>query len=95
VISPIVALLTQLAISRQREYLADATSALTTTDPDAMVMALKKLKQYGKPLRRENTSTAHLFINNPLKAGFFSKVFSTHPPIDERIKRLQKTSGGM
>jgi heat shock protein HtpX len=95
VISPLVALLTQLAISRQREYLADATSVLTTTDSDAMVSALTKLKQFGKPLRRENTSTAHLFINNPMKAGFFSKVFSTHPPIDERIKRLQNNAGRM
>jgi heat shock protein HtpX len=93
VISPIVALLTQLAISRQREYLADATSALTTTDPDAMIMALEKLKQFGKPMQKENTSTAHLFINNPLKPGFFSKVFSTHPPIEDRIKRLQGKSG--
>jgi heat shock protein HtpX len=95
VISPIVAMLTQLAISRQREYLADASSALTTTDPDAMIMALEKLQKYGKPMRKENTSTAHLFINNPLKTGFFSKIFSTHPPIAERIKRLQNNSGRM
>jgi heat shock protein HtpX len=95
VIAPIVALLTQLAISRQREYLADATSALTTTDPDAMVAALKKLKEFGRPMQKENTSTAHLFINNPLKAGFFSRVFSTHPPIDERIKRLQNNAERM
>jgi heat shock protein HtpX len=95
VISPIVAMLTQLAISRQREYLADATSVLTTADTDGMVQALEKLKQFGKPLRKENTSTAHLFINNPLKAGFFSKIFSTHPPIDERIKRLQSNAEKM
>ncbi|MDR3125648.1 MAG: M48 family metalloprotease [Candidatus Nomurabacteria bacterium] len=95
IISPIVALLTQLAVSRQREYLADATSVLTTADTDGMVRALEKLKQFGKPLQKENTSTAHLFINNPLKAGFFSKVFSTHPPIDERIKRLQNNAEKM
>ena len=95
IISPIVALITQLAISRQREYLADASSALTTTDPDAMIMALEKLKKYGKPLQKENTSTSHLFINNPLKPGFFSRVFSTHPPIEDRIKRLQDSSGKM
>jgi Zn-dependent protease with chaperone function len=94
-ISPIIATLTQLAISRQREYLADATAALTTTDSDAMIMALEKLKEYGRPMRVENASTSHLFINNPLKPGFFSKVFSTHPPIDDRIKRLQNNSGGM
>jgi heat shock protein HtpX len=95
VISPIVAMLTQLAISRQREYLADASSALTTADTDAMIMALEKLQKYGKPMRKENTSTAHLFINNPLKTGFFSKIFSTHPPIAERIKRLQDNAGRM
>jgi len=95
IVSPIVAFLTQMAISRQREYLADASSALTTTDSDAMIMALEKLKKYGKPMQKENTSTAHLFINNPLKPGFFSKVFSTHPPIEDRIKRLQSNSGKM
>lgn len=95
IISPIVALITQLAISRQREFLADASSALTTTDPDAMIMALEKLEKYGKPMSKENTSTSHLFINNPLKPGFFSRVFSTHPPIKDRIKRLQDNSGKM
>ncbi|GHU08721.1 protease HtpX [Alphaproteobacteria bacterium] len=95
ILSPIVALLVQLAVSRQREYLADATSVLTTADTDGMIRALEKLKQYGRPMRRENTSTAHLFIANPLKEGFFSRVFSTHPPIDERIKRLQDNAEKM
>ncbi|MDR1300588.1 MAG: M48 family metalloprotease [Candidatus Nomurabacteria bacterium] len=90
VIAPIVALLVQLAVSRQREYLADASSAMTTRDPDGMIMALEKLKANGRPMRRQNTSTAHLFLNNPLKKGFFNKIFSTHPPLDERIARLKK-----
>lgn len=92
ILSPIIALLIQLAVSRQREYLADATSAMTTRNPDAMVSALKKLKEFGKPLRKQSTSTAHMFINDPLKPGFVGKMFSTHPPIDERIARLQKNA---
>ena len=89
IIAPIAAMLVQFAISRQREYLADATGAMTTRDSEGMASALGKLKQYGQPMKRQSTSTAHLFLNNPLKPGFFSKIFSTHPPLDDRIKRLR------
>jgi len=89
VLAPIIATIVQLAISRQREYLADATGALTTRDSEGLAMALGKLQAYGKPMRRQNTSAAHMFLNDPLKPGFFSKLFATHPPLSERIKRLR------
>ena len=90
ILAPIVAALIQLAVSRQREYLADATSAMTTRYPDGLISALKKLEQYGRPLKRQNSSTAHLFFSNPLKGGSLAALFSTHPPIPDRIKRLQE-----
>lgn len=90
ILAPIVAALIQAAISRQREYLADATSALTTRDPEALASALGKLRDYGRPMMRQNTATAHLFFANPLKASGITKLFSTHPPIDERIARLNE-----
>jgi heat shock protein HtpX len=89
ILAPIVAAIVQLAISRQREYLADATSVVTTHDSDAMVDALRKLETYGRPMQKQNTSAAHMFLNNPLKPGIFSRLFSTHPPLADRIKRLQ------
>lgn len=92
VLSPIVASIIQMAISRQREYLADMTSAMTTRNPDAMISALDKLQANTKPMRRQNSATAHLFIVNPLKPGFISKLFSTHPPIEDRIERLRKNA---
>ncbi|TFD82739.1 M48 family metalloprotease [Cryobacterium fucosi] len=88
VVAPLVASMVQLAVSRQREYLADATSALTTRHPDALASALAKLEAYGRPMRKQNSSMAHLWIANPLKPGMMAKLFSTHPPIDERIERL-------
>ncbi|GAB3390454.1 zinc metalloprotease HtpX [Humibacter soli] len=93
VLAPIMASLVQLAVSRQREYLADATSAMTTRDPDELVSALQKLDEYGRPLRRQNSSMAHLWIASPLKPTLMSRLFSTHPPIEQRIERLQKMSG--
>ncbi len=90
VLAPIVAFIIQMAVSRQREYLADATSALTTRNPEALERALAKLGQYGRPMQKQSTSTAHLFISDPLKPGFFSKLFSTHPPLQDRIERLHK-----
>jgi len=89
VLAPIVAAIVQLAISRQREYLADATGVMTTRDTDGLVSALGKLETYGRPMQRQNSSSAHLFLNNPLKPGIFASLFSTHPPLSERIKRLQ------
>lgn len=93
IIAPIIAAIIQMAVSRQREYLADATGALTTRDPEGLASALGKLGEYGRPMQRQTTSTANLFLSNPLKPGFFSKLFSSHPPIEDRIKRLQETSG--
>ncbi len=92
ILAPIVAAMIQLAVGRQREYLADATSSITTRHPDAMVSALIKLGQYGKPMQKQTSSTAHLFISNPLKPGFLSKLFSTHPPIEDRIARLKQNA---
>jgi heat shock protein HtpX len=89
ILAPIAAIIVQTAISRQREYLADASGALTTRDSDGMASALEKLLTYGKPMQKQSSSTAQLFISNPLKSGFFSKLFSSHPPLEDRIKRLR------
>jgi heat shock protein HtpX len=93
ILAPIMAAIIQLAVSRQREYLADATGAMTTRDPDGLISALKKLEQTGQPMRRQSSSTSHLFFNNPLKPGFVAGLFSTHPPLEDRIARLQKNEG--
>ncbi|MGH1526133.1 M48 family metalloprotease [Leifsonia sp. L25] len=90
IIAPLVATLVQLAVSRQREYLADATGAMTTRHPDALASALLKLQDYGRPMRRQNSSMAHLWIAEPLKPSLMSRLFSTHPPIPERVDRLEK-----
>ncbi len=92
ILAPIIAMLIQLAISRQREYLADASGAMATRDSEGLASALGKLKEYGRPMQRQNSASAHLFFSNPLKPGFFSKLFSTHPPLDERIARLRKNA---
>jgi heat shock protein HtpX len=91
-LSPLVATLIQLAISRQREYLADATGALTTRYPEGLASALEKIGQYGSTLRRQNTSTAHLFFANPLKAKSLATLFSSHPPVEDRVKRLRENA---
>ena len=88
IIAPLVAAVVQAAISRQREYLADATGALTTRHPDALASALAKLGEYGRPMIKQNTTMAHMWISDPTKPGVLDKLFSTHPPIAERIKRL-------
>lgn len=95
ILAPIMAAIIQMAISRQREYLADATGAMTTRHPEGLANALEKLQQYGKPMKHQNTATAHLFFTNPLKAGSFAKLFSTHPPLEERIARLRKSASSM
>lgn len=94
ILAPIVAILVQSAVSRQREYLADATGALTTRDPEALADALAKLQQYGRPMQRQNTATAHLFFSNPLKSGTIANMFSTHPPLGQRIERLRSKLTG-
>ncbi|HEX3568857.1 MAG TPA: M48 family metalloprotease [Candidatus Saccharimonadales bacterium] len=89
IVAPLVATLIQLAISRKREYLADATGALTTRYPEGLISALRKIEQTGSSLRRQNTSTAHFFFANPLRGHSITNLFSTHPPIEERIRRLE------
>lgn len=90
ILAPLVAMLIQLAISRRREYLADATGALTTRYPEGLASALEKIAAHGSALRRQNTSTAHLFFANPLKGKSFAGLFSTHPPVEDRIARLRE-----
>lgn len=93
ILAPIVATLVQLAVSRRREFLADATGALTTRYPDGLASALAKIENAGLSMKRQNSSTAHLFFANPLKKKSFAKLFSTHPPTAERIAKLQQMGG--
>ncbi|MDB5185795.1 MAG: hypothetical protein JWL85_318 [Candidatus Saccharibacteria bacterium] len=93
ILAPIVASMIQLAVSRRREYLADATGALATRYPEGLASALQKIGAYGRPMKRQNTSTAHLFFANPLKKGVIAALFSTHPPIEDRVQRLLKMTG--
>ncbi|MCS5715305.1 M48 family metalloprotease [Herbiconiux sp. CPCC 205716] len=92
-IAPLVATVVQLAVSRQREYLADATGALTTRHPDALASALQKLAAYGRPVQRQSSSMSHMWIADPNKPGVIDKLFSTHPPIPDRVDRLHKMGG--
>ena len=93
ILAPIVAALVQLALSRQREYLADTSSVLTTRDPEGLVLALEKIKKINIPVQRQNTSTDHLWFSSSLKKdGFLAHLFSTHPPIEKRIERLRNTN---
>lgn len=94
-LAPFLAMLIQLAISRQREYLADATGAMTVRDSEGLALALEKLETYGRPMRHQSTTTAHLFFSNPLKSGFVAKLFSTHPPLAERVARLRQNAHKM
>lgn len=90
ILAPIIAELIKLAISRSREYAADATGAILSRHPQGLADALKKIKKDSTPETRVATkATAHLFFSNPFKKGSFSNMFSTHPPIDERIRRLE------
>ena len=95
IISPLVAALIQAAISRQREYLADASGAEMTRYPEGLASALYKLGQVSTATRRQNPSSAHLFFANPLKGRSIIQLFSTHPPIDKRVARLQGIDGTM
>ncbi|MEK7095784.1 MAG: M48 family metallopeptidase, partial [Patescibacteria group bacterium] len=90
ILAPIAATLLQLAISRHREYLADATGALTTRYPDGLASALEKIGQHGSALKKPNTATAHMFFANPLRGGGIANLFSTHPPVEARIKLLRE-----
>ena len=89
ILSPIFANLVRLAISRRREFLADATSAQLTRYPEGLARALEKLKHLDTHVKTASDATAHLFIAEPLKKRFYV-LFSTHPPLDERIRRLRE-----
>lgn len=93
IVTPIVATLIQLSISRRREFLADASGVLITRNPAGLASALEKISSYRQPMRNAHSSIAHLFISNPLKnnkaASWLAKLFSTHPPVEERIKVLR------
>ena len=92
ILSPLIAKLIQLAISRKREYLADASGSLLTRYPAGLASALEKIKKYNvNPMSRANNATAHLYISTPFgqKKQFLSNLFSTHPPLDDRITRLR------
>jgi heat shock protein HtpX len=89
ILSPIIAELIKLAISRRREYLADASGALLTRYPEGLARALEKISQENLPMQHAATATAHLYLANPFKASGFKSLFSTHPPIEDRIKKLR------
>lgn len=93
-VAPLVATVVQLAISRRREFLADASGVLLTRYPDGLAGALAKIGSYKHPVRRASTTTAHLYIDNPLRqrglGSSIARLFSTHPPVAERIARLQE-----
>ncbi len=93
ILAPIAATLIQLAISRKREFLADASGALLTRYPEGLASALEKISQDGVPMKTASTATSHLFISNPFKGkqslNWFTKLFMTHPPVEERIKALR------
>jgi Zn-dependent protease with chaperone function len=90
ILAPLLAAGIQAAISRQREYLADATGALTTRHPEGLASALQKLGDYSRPLKRQQASMAHLWMADPMQPGVIDRMFQTHPPIPDRIKRLME-----
>lgn len=95
ILSPIIATLIQLAISRKREYLADASGALLTRYPEGLANALRKISSYGQPMAHASTATAHMYISNPFGRGVgrgLSKLFMTHPPVEKRIAALGEMS---
>jgi heat shock protein HtpX len=92
ILAPLIVALIRAAISRQREFLADATGAYIIRDPEALASALEKIGSYTKPMRTASQATAHMFISNPF--GNVEQLFATHPPIEERIKRLRALTTG-
>ena len=89
VLSPLVAAIAQMAVSRQREYLADASAVNITRFPEGMIDALKKLQSHSRPMKSQNIAAESMYINDPLKKGFFNNLLSSHPPIEKRIERLE------
>ena len=99
-LSPIIAQLIQLAISRKREFLADASAVGMTKNPEGLARALEAISQDKEPLEVANKATAHLYIANPLKnrhdaVGWFAGMFQTHPPVEERIAALKNLTGAV
>ena len=93
-LSPLVASIAQMAVSRQREYLADASAVNITRYPEGMIAALKKLQTHSAPMKSQNMAAEAMYINNPLRKGFFNNLFSSHPPIEKRIERLEHGKKG-
>lgn len=99
ILAPLAASIVQLAISRQREYLADASGVMLTRYPDGLARALGKLAEYKRPMARTSTATAHMFISNPFGGEngrfgrFLGQLFATHPPLEDRISRLREMEG--
>jgi heat shock protein HtpX len=94
ILAPLLAQLMKLAISRKREFLADASGALLTRYPQGLIQALEKISSDPSPMRKTNDATAHLYISNPLrgqeKNSWLHKLFLTHPPVQERIAKLKE-----
>jgi len=88
IISALIGPIVSAAVSRQREYLADASGAEITRFPEGLQGALAKLRDYGKPMQRASSSMAHMYISDPIKPSVAQRLFSTHPPLDKRIERL-------
>ena len=89
ILSPFVAAIAQMAVSRQREYLADASAVNITRYPEGMIDALKKLQSHGRPMKSQNIAAESMYINDPLRKGFFNNLLSSHPPLEKRIERLE------
>lgn len=88
IVSALIGPIVSAAVSRQREYLADASAAEITRFPEGLQSALAKLRDYGQPMKRAASSMAHMYINDPVKPSVAQRLFSTHPPLDKRIERL-------
>ena len=89
ILSPLIAVLIQLSVSRKREFLADASGALLTRYPEGLAKALEKISQDQTTLKVANKATAHMYITNPFRGKKISKMFMTHPPVEERVKSLR------
>jgi len=89
ILSPIIAELIKLAVSRRREYLADASGSLITRYPEGLARALEKIRDENMPMKNASRATAHMFLNNPFSGKSISKLFATHPPIEDRIAKLR------
>jgi heat shock protein HtpX len=93
IISALIGPIISAAVSRQREYLADASGAEITRFPEGLQGALAKLRDYGRPMRKASSSMAHMYISDPIKPSVAQRLFSTHPPLDKRIERLGVMGG--